>query len=45
MANIIIKADRISKTYTLFAEEIKAVKDVDLEIYPGEFIAIMLISS
>jgi len=41
MANILIKADRISKTYSLFAEEIKAVKDLDLEICQGEFIAIM----
>jgi len=41
MANILIKADKINKTYKLFAEEINAVKDVDLEIYQGEFIAIM----
>ena len=41
MANILIKAEKISKTYRLFAEEIKAVKDVDLEIRQGEFIAIM----
>jgi len=41
MANILIKADKINKTYKLFAEEIKAVKDVDLEIRQGEFIAIM----
>ena len=41
MANILIKADKINKTYKLFAEEIKAVKDVDLEIHQGELIAIM----
>ncbi|MCX5669152.1 MAG: ABC transporter ATP-binding protein [Candidatus Omnitrophica bacterium] len=41
MVNILIKADRISKIYTLFAEEIKAIKDLDLEIRQGEFIAIM----
>ena len=41
MADILIKADRINKIYTLFAEEIKAVKDVDLEVRQGDFIAIM----
>jgi putative ABC transport system ATP-binding protein len=41
MADILIKADKINKTYRLFAEEIKAVKDIDLEISQGEFIAIM----
>jgi len=41
MANILIKADKITKTYRLFAEEIRAVKDVDLEVSQGEFIAIM----
>ena len=29
MDNILIKADKISKIYTLFAEEIRAVKDLD----------------
>jgi len=41
MANILIKADKINKTYKLLAEEINAVKDLDLEISQGEFIAIM----
>ena len=41
MANILIKADKINKVYKLFAEEINAVKDLDLEISQGEFIAIM----
>ena len=41
MDKILIKADKINKTYRLLAEEINAVKDVDLEIFHGEFIAIM----
>lgn len=41
MDNILIKAGKINKAYRLLAEEIKAVKDVDLEIYQGEFVAIM----
>jgi putative ABC transport system ATP-binding protein len=41
MANILIKADKINKTYKLFAEEVRAVKNLDLEIHQGEFIAIM----
>ena len=41
MDNILIKADKITKTYRLFAEEIKAVKELDLEVSKGEFIAIM----
>jgi putative ABC transport system ATP-binding protein len=41
MNDILIKAQKIIKTYKLPAEEINAVMDVDLEIRPGEFIAIM----
>jgi len=41
MNNILIKAEKISKTYILFAEEVNAVKDLDLEIRQGEFVAIM----
>jgi putative ABC transport system ATP-binding protein len=41
MANILIKAEKINKIYKLFAEEITAVKNVDLEIIQGEFVAIM----
>lgn len=41
MADILIKAKRISKMYRLMAEQIHAVREVDLEIQQGEFIAIM----
>jgi putative ABC transport system ATP-binding protein len=41
MADILIKAEKINKIYKLFAEEIVAVKNVDLEIRQGEFVAIM----
>ncbi len=41
MSEILIKAEKITKAYRLPAEEIKAVKDVDLEIRSGEFVAIM----
>ena len=41
MNNILIKAEKITKIYKLPAEEIKAVRDIDLEIRSGEFIAIM----
>jgi putative ABC transport system ATP-binding protein len=41
MSDILIKAEKITKVFRLLAEEIKAVKDVDLEIRAGEFVAIM----
>jgi len=41
MSEILIKAERITKVYKLPAEEIKAVREVDLDIRAGEFIAIM----
>jgi putative ABC transport system ATP-binding protein len=41
MNDILIKAQKIIKTYKLPAEEINAVRDVDLEIRSGEFTAIM----
>ena len=41
MADILIKAEKINKVYKLLAEEIKAVRDLDLEIRSGEFVAIM----
>ena len=41
MNNILIRAQKIIKTYKLQAEEINAVKNVDLEIRSEEFIAIM----
>lgn len=41
MAEILIKAENITKIYKLPAEEIRAVREVDLQIRVGEFIAIM----
>jgi len=41
MNEILIKAEKITKLYRLPAEEIKAVRDVDLEVRAGEFIAFM----
>jgi putative ABC transport system ATP-binding protein len=41
MDNILIKAEKITKIFRLPAEEIKAVRQVDLEIKAGEFISIM----
>jgi putative ABC transport system ATP-binding protein len=41
MKECLIKTEKLSKVYRLPAEEIYAVRDVDLEIAPGEFIAIM----
>ncbi|MCX5711081.1 MAG: ABC transporter ATP-binding protein [Candidatus Omnitrophica bacterium] len=41
MKEIIIKAEKLTRTYKLPAEEIHAVRDVDLEIRSGDFIAIM----
>jgi len=41
MAEILIKAENITKIYKLPAEEIRAVREVDLQIRAGEFIAIM----
>lgn len=41
MNNTIVKAEKLTKTYKLYAEEIKAVDAVDLEIMAGEFVSIM----
>jgi len=41
MKECIIKAEKLTKVYKLPAEQIQAVKDIDLEIYAGDFIAIM----
>jgi len=41
MSQSIVKAEKLTKTYKLFAEEILAVNAVDLEIGPGEFVSIM----
>lgn len=37
----IIKTEKLTKIYRLPAERIQAVKDVDLEIYSGDFISVM----
>lgn len=37
----LIKAEKVTKVYRLLAEEIRAVRDIDLQINPGEFVAIM----
>ncbi|MFA5239853.1 MAG: ABC transporter ATP-binding protein [Phycisphaerae bacterium] len=36
-----VKAKNLTKVYKLFAEDIKAVNDIDLEISSGEFVSIM----
>jgi len=41
MDNILIKAEDITKFYRLWAEEIKAVNGISLEIREGEFVAFM----
>ena len=41
MNGLVVKAEKLTKTYTLFAEEIMAVNGVDLEIEPGQFVSIM----
>jgi putative ABC transport system ATP-binding protein len=41
MERILVKAEKITKTYLLPAEEISAVRDIDLEIRAGEFVAVM----
>jgi len=41
MKECIIKTEKLTKIYRLPAEEIRAVRDIDLEIYQGDFIAIM----
>ncbi len=41
MAKYLIKAEKLTKLYKFPAEEIKAVRDVNLEIHPGDFIAFM----
>jgi len=41
MKKLIIKAEKLTKVYSLPAEKIKAIRDIDLEIFPGDFIAIM----
>ena len=41
MSECLIKAEKLTKIYQLPAEQIAAVRDVDLEINAGDFIAIM----
>ncbi len=41
MAEVLIKAEKLRKAYTLPAEEIVAVNDIDLEIQQGDFVAMM----
>jgi putative ABC transport system ATP-binding protein len=41
MAETLIKAEQLTKVYTLAAEKIYAVNGVDLEIRAGEFISLM----
>lgn len=41
MSKLIVKAEKLTKVYKLFAEEITAVNNVDLKINSGEFVSIM----
>lgn len=41
MSELIVKAEKLTKVYKLFAEEIAAVNNVYLEIISGEFVSIM----
>lgn len=41
MKECVIKANKLTKVYKLLAEEIYAVRDVNLEVAEGDFIAIM----
>ena len=41
MSDLIIRTEGLSKDYVLGAETVRALRGVDLEIQPGEFVAIM----
>ena len=41
MSDLIIRTQGLSKDYVLGAETVRALRGVDLEIQPGEFVAIM----
>jgi len=41
MNNILIKAEKLSKTYSLYAEDVHAVRGVNFEIRQGEYVALM----
>jgi ABC-type lipoprotein export system ATPase subunit len=41
MNELVVKAEKLTKVYRLFAEDIVAVNNVDLEISSGEFVSVM----
>ena len=41
MSDLIIRTEGLKKYYVLGAETVRAVRGVDLQIHPGEFVAIM----
>jgi putative ABC transport system ATP-binding protein len=41
MKECVIKTEKLTRVYRLSAEDIYAVRDIDLEIYAGDFIAVM----
>lgn len=41
MKEYIIKAEKLTKVYKLPAEKIQAIREIDLEIYTGDFVSIM----
>jgi len=41
MSELVVKAEKLTKIYKLFAEDIAAVNNIDLEIFSGEFVSIM----
>jgi len=41
MNELVVKAEKLTKVYKLFAEDIVAVNNVDLEISSGEFVSVM----
>jgi putative ABC transport system ATP-binding protein len=41
MNQLVVKAEKLTKVYKLFAEDIAAVNNIDLEIQSGEFVSIM----
>jgi putative ABC transport system ATP-binding protein len=41
MSQLLIRAEKLTKVYRMFAEDIHAVRDVDLEVREGDFTAFM----
>lgn len=41
MNDLVVKAEKLTKVYKLFAEDVAAVKSIDLEIKRGEFVSLM----